>query len=63
MVGKFYYPVLNFPVTFAYLVGESRLIRRDFLIIASYLLTYLLTYLLMKFLLINIYGSCKLIFY
>jgi len=44
MVGKFYYPVLNFPVTFAYLVGESRLIRRDFLIIASYLLTYLLTY-------------------
>jgi len=28
IVVKLYHPVLNFPVTFAYLVGESRLFRR-----------------------------------
>jgi len=25
MVVKLYYPIINFPVTFAYLIGESRL--------------------------------------
>jgi len=46
-------PLFKFPVTFAYLMGESRLFRRivTFLIIAPYkylyllyLLSYLLTY-------------------
>ena len=47
--------ILNFPVTFTYPIGESRLIRRMVtfsLLYASYKYSYLLTYLLVSFLLI-----------
>jgi len=58
MVLKLYHPspILNFPVTFAYLIGESRLLLRDFFsllrlihtltYIHTYIHTYILTYLL-----------------
>jgi len=64
--------ILNFPVTFTYPIGESRLIRRMVtfsLLYASYKYSYLLTYLLTcEFLVDNVYGisidnTCKLLFY
>ena len=54
IVVELYQPILNYPVTFAYLIDQSRLFWPivTFLIIAhsKYLLTYLLTYLLISFL-------------